>query len=54
MYVSLILGLVVLGIIDFIPVLNFLVKLFVVLFGVGTVIIGTWNLVKDLRKGKMI
>lgn len=54
MYVSLILGLVILGIIDFIPVLNFLVRLFVVLFGVGMVLIGTWNLLKDLRKEKMI
>ena len=54
MYVSLILGLVILGVIDFIPVLNILVKIFVVLFGVGMVLIGTWTLLKDLRKGKMI
>ena len=54
MYVSLILGLVVLGVIDFIPVLNILVRIFVVLFGVGMVLIGTWGLLKDLRKGKMV
>ncbi len=54
MYVSLILGLVILGIIDFIPVLNILVRIFVVLFGAGTVLIGTWNLLKDLHKEKMI
>lgn len=54
MYVSLVLGLVILGIIDFIPVLNFLVKIFVVLFGAGMVLIGTWNLFKDLRTKELI
>ena len=54
MYLSLVIGLVLLGIIDFIPVLNFLVRIFVVLFGVGMILIGTWNLLKDLRKEKKI
>lgn len=54
MYVSLLLGLVVLGIIDFIPVLNIIVKIFVILFGVGMVLIGTWNLLKGMRKEKLI
>lgn len=54
MYISLLLGLVVLGILDFIPVLNIIVKIFVILFGAGMVLIGTWNLLKDMRKEKLI
>jgi hypothetical protein len=54
MYISLLLGLVVLGIIDFIPVLNVIIKIFVILFGAGMVLIGTWNLLKDMRKEKLI
>jgi len=54
MYISLLLGLVVLGILDFIPVFNIIVKIFVILFGAGMVLIGTWNLLKDMRKEKLI
>jgi hypothetical protein len=54
MYISLLLGLVILGIIDFIPILNIIVRIFVILFGAGMVLIGTWNLLKDIRKEKLI
>lgn len=49
LYLSFVIGMVILFIVGFIPILNFLVRVFVLLFGFGTVIIGTWYLVKDMR-----
>ena len=49
LYLSFVIGMIILFVVSFIPILNFLVRIFVLLFGFGTVIIATWYLVKDMR-----
>ena len=54
LYPSFIIGLIVLFVLGWIPILGFFVKLFVLLFGSGMIILGTWDIVKEMRKKKLI
>lgn len=54
LYLSFIVGIIILFVIGFIPILNFLVRIFTVLFGFGAVAMGTWYLLKDLRQKELL
>jgi cytoskeletal protein CcmA (bactofilin family) len=54
LYVSFIIGILILFVLGFIPILNFLVRIFTLLFGFGAVVIGTWCLIKDMREKQLI
>ncbi len=54
LYLSFIIGILILFIVGFIPVLNFLVRIFVVLFGFGAVMLGTWHLVREMRGKELL
>lgn len=54
LYLSFIVGLIVLVILGLIPVLGFIIKVFTVLFGAGMLLLGGWNLLKDMRAKKLI
>ena len=54
LYLSFIIGMIILLILGFIPILGFLVKIIVLLFGSGMVLLGSWNLIKDIRAKKLI
>ncbi len=50
LYLSFVVGMFILLVVGFIPVLNFLVRIFVILFGFGMIILATWHLAKDMRE----
>jgi hypothetical protein len=54
LYLSFIIGIVILFVIGFIPILNFLVRIFTLLFGFGAVAMGTWFLLKDMREKELL
>jgi hypothetical protein len=54
LYLSFVIGMIVLLVIGFIPILNFLVRIFVMLFGFGTVILATWYLMKAMREKDLV
>ncbi|MGB3340500.1 MAG: hypothetical protein WBB37_03355 [bacterium] len=54
LYLSFIVGMVVLLVLGFIPILGFIVKIIVLLFGSGMVLLGSWNLIRDIRAKKLI
>ncbi len=54
LYLSFIVGYVVLFILGLIPILGFIIKLFILLFGAGMLLIGTWNLFKEARGKELI
>jgi len=35
-------------------VLGFIIKIFILLFGAGMLLLGGWNLIKDMRQKKLI
>jgi hypothetical protein len=53
LYLSFVIGMLILLIVGFIPILGFLVRIFVILFGFGTIILATWHLVKDIREKEL-
>lgn len=54
LYLSFITGIIILFVIGFIPILNFLVRIFTLLFGFGAVAMGTWYLLKDMRDKELV
>jgi hypothetical protein len=54
LYPAFIIGLIVLFILCWIPILGFFVRLFVLLFGSGMIILGTWHILKEMKKKKLI
>ncbi len=54
LYLSFIVGIVVLFVLGLIPVLGFIIKIFILLFGAGTLLLGGWNLMKEMREKKLI
>jgi cytoskeletal protein CcmA (bactofilin family) len=54
LYLSFIIGILVLFVLGLIPILGLVIKIFVLLFGAGMLILGTWNLMKDMRAKKLI
>jgi cytoskeletal protein CcmA (bactofilin family) len=54
LYLSFIVGLVIITILGLIPILGFVVNLFVLLFGVGMLVIGMWDFTHTLKKKKLI
>jgi len=54
LYLSFLVGMVVLFIITLIPVLGFIVKFFVVLFGGGMFLLGTLNLCREIKEKELI
>jgi cytoskeletal protein CcmA (bactofilin family) len=54
LYLSFIIGILILFVVGFIPILNVLVKIFTLLFGFGALMLGTWYLVKDMREKELV
>jgi len=54
LYVSFIVGVLILFVVGFIPILNLLVRIFTLLFGFGAILIGTWCLIKDMRDKQLV
>ena len=54
LYLSFIIGIIILFIVGFIPILNFFVRLFTLLFGFGAIVMGTWYLIKEMREKGMV
>jgi hypothetical protein len=54
LYLSFITGIIILFLVGFIPILNFLVRIFTLLFGFGAVAMGTWYLLKDMRSKELV
>lgn len=54
LYLSLIVGIVVLTFVGLIPVLGFLVKIATVLFGAGAILFGSWTLIQEAKKKEMV
>jgi hypothetical protein len=54
LYPSFIVGLIVLFVLCWIPILGFFIRLFVLLFGTGMIVLGTWDILKEMRKKKLI
>jgi cytoskeletal protein CcmA (bactofilin family) len=54
LYPAFIIGLIVLFVLCWIPILGFFVRLIVLLFGSGMIVLGTWNIMKEMKKKKLI
>jgi len=54
LYLSFIVGMVILFIVGFVPVLNVLVQICTLLFGFGAIILGGWHLLKEMREKELI
>lgn len=54
LYLSLIVGMLVLFFLGLVPVLGFIVKIVVLLFGVGMIVLGQWSLIKDAKEKILI
>jgi len=54
LYLSLIIGLIVLFVLGLIPILGFIVKIIVLLFGSGMVLYGSWNLIREMKAKELI
>jgi hypothetical protein len=54
LYPAFIIGLIVLFVLCWIPIFGFFVRLFVLLFGSGMIILGTWDIIKEMKKKKII
>ena len=54
LYLSFIIGILILFVVGFIPVLNTLVCIFTLLFGVGATVLAGWNLLKEMREKELI
>jgi cytoskeletal protein CcmA (bactofilin family) len=54
LYPSFIIGILILFVLGFIPVLNFFINICVFLFGAGMLILGTWRLIKEMKAKDLI
>jgi hypothetical protein len=54
LYPSFILGFVLIALIGLIPIIGFVLKLSVLLFGVGMLLIGLWTLMKDMKEKELL
>lgn len=54
LYLSFIIGIVILFIVSLVPILNVIVKIFVMLFGAGALLVGCWQLFKDMQAKKLV
>lgn len=54
LYVSFIIGIVILFFVSLVPILNVIAKLIVTLFGAGALLAGCWQLFKDMRAKKLV
>jgi len=54
LYLSFVIGMLILLVLGFIPILNILVWIFVILFGFGSIISATWYLMKDMREKGLV
>jgi cytoskeletal protein CcmA (bactofilin family) len=53
-YLSFIVGIAILFVVSFVPILNVIITLLVMLFGAGALLLGSWQLCKDMRAKKLI
>ena len=54
LYLSFIIGIIILFVLGFIPILNILVRIFTLLFGFGAGAMGTWFLLKEMREKELL
>ena len=54
LYLSFIIGILILLVIGFIPILNIIVRIFTVLFGFGAALVGSWYLLKEMREKELV
>jgi cytoskeletal protein CcmA (bactofilin family) len=54
LYLSLIVGIVVVYVLGLIPILGIIIKIFVLLFGAGALLLGCWNLMREMREKKLL
>jgi hypothetical protein len=54
LYLSFIVGYVILRILGLIPILGFIIRIFVLLFGAGALLLGGWHLMKEMKAKKLI
>lgn len=54
LYLSFIVGMIVLFVLGLIPILGFIVKIIVLLFGSGMVLYGSWNLIREMKAKELI
>ena len=54
LYPSFILGFVLISLVALIPIIGFVLKLAVLLFGMGMLLIGLWTLMKDMREKELL
>ncbi len=54
LYLSAIVGIIVLSILGLVPVLEFLIKILTVLFGAGMLLLGMWEIMKEMKTKEMI
>jgi len=53
-YLSFIVGILVLFVLGLIPVFGFIIKIFILLFGAGMLLVGLWNLIKEAKEKELI
>ncbi|MBE0433914.1 hypothetical protein IBX73_10685 [candidate division WOR-3 bacterium] len=54
LYLSYIVGILILTVVGLIPILGWLVSVLTLLFGFGAVILGTWRLLKEMREKQLV
>jgi hypothetical protein len=54
LYLSFIVGYVILRILGLIPILGFIIRIFVLLFGAGALLLGGWHLMKEMKAKKLV
>ena len=54
LYLSFIIGILILLVVGFIPILNIIVRIFTVLFGFGAALVGSWCLLKEMREKELV
>jgi hypothetical protein len=54
LYLSFIVGYVILRILGLIPILGFIIRIFVLLFGAGALLLAGWHLMKEMKAKKLI
>lgn len=54
LYLSFIVGMIILFVLGLVPVFGFIVKIIVLLFGSGMVLYGTWNLIREMKAKELI
>lgn len=54
LYLSFIIGIIILFIVGWIPILNILVRIFTILFGFGALAMGSWHLIREMHEKEMV